>query len=366
MPSHTPYDWAPVGHMLLWGGVGVVGLWGWLWHRYRAQGPTVCLQRCTAWALFLTFDLVLLGAYTRLSDSGLGCPDWPGCYGRASPWGAQSLIAEAEKLMPSGPVTWHKAWVEMVHRYMATAVGAWLILLLWGCWLQRHRVQLSLRWPSVAVLWVVVQGAFGAWTVTQRLQPLWVAAHLLGAMVLLALLRVQMVRLHTPAAEPGWGAGTRAALWSVLCLLGVQMASGVWVSANYAVLACQEFPLCQGRWWPSMDFAAGFEGWRPLGLRSDGSAVPFAALTAIHMTHRLLALVFSGAVLWLAWHVYRQERAAAAARTLLLLLAWQWASGLSNVVLGWPLVAALAHTAGAAAWVVVLTGWLAKPQAAHG
>lgn len=361
----TPlYDYAPLARMMLFGVLLALPPLAWLWLRQRGASTAQRLAQLTGLTLFLTFDLVLFGAFTRLTDSGLGCPDWPGCYGNASPWGASTAIAAAQEAMPTGPVTFSKAWVEMVHRYLAMGVGVLIVVLAVVSWVERRRLYVSLAWPLATLVWVCVQGAFGAWTVTLKLFPAIVTLHLLGAMVLLALLRVQAVRYGqvmaggASAVQAMGPPGTRQALWLLLALVCVQVALGGWVSTNYAVLACREFPSCQGSWWPSMDFTAGFELWRKLGHRASGELIPFSALTAIHYTHRLMAYVVLLALLAMAWRFWRHDHRSVPARWLLALAVWQLASGLSNVVLEWPLPAALAHTGGAAALVVVLTGWL--------
>jgi len=335
----------------------------WFWRRARGDAPALRLQAFAWFVLFLSFDLVLLGAFTRLSDSGLGCPDWPGCYGHASPIGASGHIAAAEAAVPTGPVTATKAWIEMLHRYAATAIGA-LVAILAGLALRAARRsggRIGSGWALVTLLWICVQGAFGALSVAWRLYPAIVSLHLLGGLGLLALLAIQAERYAPrPLSLP---AGLRAGLVAVAALTVVQVALGAWVSSNYAVLACTDFPTCQGSWWPDMDFAEGFVVRRSLGAGSDGN-LPFAALTAIHLAHRLGALVVIAATVALAW---RLHAAGAALRpwalALLGLIAWQAASGLGNVLLGWPLAAALAHTAGAAALVVVLAVLLVRSAA---
>jgi heme a synthase len=209
-----------------------------------------------------------------------------------------------------------------------------------------------------------MQGAFGALTVTLKLYPLVVTLHLLGGVGLLALLAAQAQRLaHQPLHLPR---GLHAAVWAVLGLCVCQAALGGWVSANYAVLACRDFPTCQGQWWPEMDFAQGFAMWRELGMRSDAGFLPFTALVAIHWTHRLGALVVLLAAGALAALLWRQPDAQARrfAMGLAGLLVWQMASGLSNVVLGWPLVAALAHTGGAAVLLALLSALLVRVRSA--
>ena len=363
MESQALYDLAPATRLMLMGVVVALGPLAWVWLRNRQASTARRLRALTVLTLFLTFDLVVFGAFTRLTDSGLGCPDWPGCYGNASPLGASAEISAAQQAMPTGPVTHGKAWVEMVHRYLATGVGVLILTLAVASTVLRRRegaqvLPFSLWWPWVTLLWVCVQGAFGALTVTMKLFPAIVTLHLLGGLALLALLCVQAVRYGQAAgasAVTPLAAGSRALLWAGLALLTLQIALGGWVSTNYAVLACTEFPSCQGSYWPPMDFAQGFQIWRPLGLLADGNHITFAALTAIHYTHRLMAFVVIVVLGGLAWHLAAVPGLRAQARWIGLLLAWQFASGLSNVVLDWPLVAALAHTGGAAALLTVLT-----------
>ncbi len=363
MDAQPLYNLAPVARLMLLGVVIALGPLAWVWLRNRHAPPAHRLRVLTLVTLFLTFDLVLFGAFTRLTDSGLGCPDWPGCYGSVSPVGASASIAAAQAAMPSGPVTFSKAWIEMVHRYLATAVGVLILVLAMVSWVERRRLAVSFAWPLFTLLFVCLQGAFGALTVTMKLFPAIVTLHLLGGMVLLALLRAQSVGYAL--AEPGHAgpvalpARLRLALVLVSGLLWLQIALGGWVSTNYAVLACSDFPACQGSWWPAMDFRAGFTLWRELGQNRAGEALPFPALTAIHYTHRLMAYAVLAALAWLGWRLWHQPGMRAAARAMLLLAAWQFASGLTNVVLDWPLLAAVAHTGGAAALVVVFTGALA-------
>ena len=350
-----------------------------LWRTSRGRGrlgPALSVL-----TLFLTLDLILFGAFTRLSDSGLGCPDWPGCYGQSNPLAAHAQISAAQTAMPTGPVTVSKAWIEMLHRYLATAVGALITGLMLLAWFERKRVAEragvgsgekpgvgSGEKPAVGsgylqpwlattlFVWVCVQGAFGALTVTTRLFPAIVSLHLLGAYVLLALLTVQANRAvaggvpRTPLAQRHW-------LGWALALLVLQAASGAWVSSNYAVLACSEFPKCQGQWLPAMDFVRGFEIWHPLGESADGTVLSLPALTAIHVLHRSLALLTLTVLALLAWALRHHPALRTPVRLLAGLLVLQLLTGLSNVVQGWPLLAALAHTGGAAALVAVLV-WL--------
>jgi cytochrome c oxidase assembly protein subunit 15 len=212
-------------------------------------------------------------------------------------------------------------------------------------------------------VWVIVQGMFGKYTVTLKLYPAVVTAHLLGGLLLLALLAVQ----HQAFAQRSFAlaAGARRAAWAVLALLVVQIALGGWVSTNYAVLACTGFPQCNGQWWPTMDWATGFQILRELGHQRDGELLTVPALVAIHMAHRLGALVLVAAMTVLLVRLWRQPDATARRFALGLgaVMALQVASGLSNVVLGWPLTAALGHSAGAAALVLLMTLLLARSRA---
>jgi len=347
----APVDMAPALQLLaiatLLAGVVLV-LWWWRMQRTAALSRPIALAVLTA---FITADLIVFGAFTRLTDSGLGCPDWPGCYGQASPVAAASAIDVAQQAMPTGPVTVTKAWIEMIHRYLAMAVGALILALNAMLWWTRKALDRAPWWALAALVWVVVQGLFGKYTVTLRLYPAVVTAHLLGGMVLLALLVAQVQSLRRSRAS-------HAALASavVLALLGLQIALGGWVSSNYAVLACRGFPQCNGQWWPEADYAQGFTLLRELGRDGSEGYVDFKALVAIQMVHRGVALLVSLAVIALSIRLWRGAREdQRAAIWLLSLLAVQVASGLSNVLLDWPLLAALLHTAGAAALVAVLT-----------
>ena len=333
-------------------------------------------RRLLSITLFLTFDLIIFGAFVRLVDAGLGCPDWPGCYGHVTPHGAAEHIAAEVAVLPDGPVTVFKAWVEMLHRYIASGLGLLVIALLWLTvrWRRLHKMQNAelqtanageIRYadgsfaPSVVLAvftlaWIILQGLFGMWTVTLRLMPVVVTAHLLGAQILFMALMAQQNRVLpqpvvTPSAAPLAG-------WSrlLLVLLIAQLLLGGWVSSNYAALGCEDFPLCHGSLWPDMDLASGFELWRPLGTQADGEPLEYQALTGIHYMHRLMAYVvfaLAGVLAWRLWRLHGLERLA---RLLAGVLLAQFVTGLANVFLDWPLVAALAHTAGAAGLVAII------------
>jgi heme a synthase len=198
MQSQALYDLSPALRLMFMGLILALGPLAWVWLRNRQASLPQRLRALTLLTLFLCFDLVLFGAFTRLTDSGLGCPDWPGCYSSASPLGAKAQISAEQAAMPSGPVTHQKAWIEMVHRYGAMALGVLILVLATMSWTHRQqlrrRLLLSPWWPTLTLLWVCLQGAFGALTVTMKLFPAIVTLHLLGGMVLLALLQTQATR----------------------------------------------------------------------------------------------------------------------------------------------------------------------------
>ena len=393
MDTTELYNLSPALRLMIMGLIVAIGPLAWVWLKSRSAPPAQRLRTLTWVTLFLTFDLVIFGAFTRLTDSGLGCPDWPGCYGHASPIGATPQITAAQAAMPTGPVTFPKAWIEMIHRYLATGVGVLILTLAITSWLERRRIQhrdagptqgavapaggrelhevnergckISPWWPTFTLFWVCVQGAFGALTVTMKLFPAIVTLHLLGGMVLLALLKVQSVRyghaLGESSPEP-LKLSTRVWLFATFVLLWLQIALGGWVSTNYAVLACTDFPTCQNSLWPAMNFREAFTLWRELGAGRNGDNISFQALTAIHYVHRLAAYAVFVVLMVLAIRLHRAPEFRLQARWLAGLTLLQVATGLSNVVLGWPLLAAVGHTGGAGALVIVLTGMVFSSQ----
>lgn len=315
--------------------------------------------RKLAWTMvFFTFDLIVFGAFTRLTDSGLGCPDWPGCYGEANPFLAHHEISAAEAAMPTGPVTVFKAWIEMIHRYLAMAVGVMIIASLvaaWRLWRQTREARHHPALPALLLVWVCVQGAFGAWTVTLKLQPVIVTTHLLLGVSLLALLSWHAMR-QGPRSQPvAASTALRSAAALALAAAFVQVALGGWVSTNYAALACGGIPLCQGALLPELDFEHGFTLWRQLGMTAGGDYLPFTALVAIHWVHRGFALVVVALVGAVAWRVSRLPGCERLGRALLLLILLQFCSGLATVALDWPLTLAVLHNAGAALSIALLS-----------
>lgn len=311
-----------------------------------------------AWVTtFLTFDLIVFGGFTRLTDSGLGCPDWPGCYGEANPFLAHDDISAAQTALPTGPVTVFKAWIEMIHRYLAMAVGVLIIALCVGAYKNWRNDKINRYHPAlpiVLLVFVCIQGAFGAWTVTLKLQPLIVTIHLLLGMSLLALLSWHAMRQtshETIVSQSASKLKITAAI--TFALLGMQIALGGWVSTNYAALACGGFPLCQTQLMPEMNLEQGFTLWRHLGMTANGEFLPFSALIAINWVHRCFAIVVVIAIANLTYQIWKIRSLKKIKNGLIAVLALQIITGAVTVQFDWPLAAAVAHNAGAALLVLL-------------
>ncbi|MCK0510719.1 COX15/CtaA family protein [Aromatoleum buckelii] len=304
-------------------------------------------RRLVLAALALTTLVVVFGAYVRLSDAGLGCPDWPGCYGRLTPHHAATDILETHAADPHGPVSLPKAWKEMIHRYLAASLGLLIIAVAVLAWRRRDDSASSPRVAAALVGLVIFQGLLGKWTVTLLLKPAIVTAHLLGGLAtlgLLAWLALKAWRMPPVTVSRRLLGGARVAL----VLLVVQITLGGWTSTNYAALACSDFPACQGTFWPPADYADAFHVVRELGMTADGEILSFAALTAIHWSHRIGAALIALALSLLAWALFRGRATRAAGLALFAALALQTALGVANVLFSLPLPLAVAHNAGAA------------------
>ncbi len=299
-----------------------------------------------------TLVLIMLGAYVRLSDAGLGCPDWPGCYGKLTPSAAANEInqAIAKQGGEHGWVSMSKAWKEMAHRYMASLLGLAIIAIAWMA--IRHRRVLG-QSPLLAVVLVgvvIMQGLFGKWTVTLLLRPAIVTGHLLGGMLTFGLLVWLWQRQRTVPryvdAEPAVALQWPALI--ALLLLIVQIFLGGWTSTNYAALACADLPTCQQSWWPETNFADAFHLFRELGKTAEGAGLPIAALTAIHMSHRIGAIVLTLYLIWLVRRIMVLSELRGLGLALLGVLVLQIVLGLSNVYVSLPLPVAVFHNGGAA------------------
>jgi cytochrome c oxidase assembly protein subunit 15 len=322
------------------------------------------MRRLSVAGVLLCFGVVVLGAYVRLTAAGLGCPDWPGCYGHLTPIGAEHSPA-AQAHYARAPLVPGKAWREMTHRYAASTLGL-VIVVLAALAIRARRLRLvSVPYALVLLAIVVLQGLFGMLTVTWQLTPLIVTLHLLFGLTTLALLWWLTLSLPTSSwgaaslAGPGrslrGGAAQVASAWRLtlvgLIALILQIALGGWTSSNYAAIACPDFPTCQRSFWPHADFGNAFVLWRGLHVDYQGGVLGNAARVAIHLTHRIGALVTATALTIAALFVLRQRGPAAArsrAWAVLGALALQLLIGIAMVVRGFPLWLATAHTAGAA------------------
>jgi len=311
--------------------------------------------KLTLIALLFGVLVVGLGAYTRLADAGLGCPDWPGCYGFLTVPQSSEAVAQAEARFPDTPVETEKAWWEMIHRYFAGALG--LLIVATAVSAFRHR-QTGIPWklPLVLVAMVILQGAFGAWTVTLKLWPQVVTAHLLGGFTTLGLLWLLLLRLGFGGT---WGVASTLRHHAAVALMLVilQVALGGWTSTNYAALACSDFPGCQAAHaWPFESFAEdvgkGFNVLQEVGPNYLGGKLDNGARQAIHMVHRLGALLILLVVGSLAWRM--SKAGSDLAGWLSAILAVQLALGVLNIVWVLPLLNATLHNLGGAALLLVL------------
>ena len=319
---------------------------------------SVLFRRVVLAATCLAFVVVVVGAYVRLMDAGLGCPDWPGCYGELSPAHAEEDIAKAVAAQGGehGPVSIHKAWKEMFHRYIAATLGLLIMTIAVLAWSRRRVLSRSPVLPTVLVALVMLQGALGMWTVTLLLKPAIVTLHLLGGMATFTLLAWLSLREIGVRAAASPASAMRLKPWAAvgLAIVIAQIALGGWVSSNYAALACIDFPTCHGGWLPEMDFRHGFQLVRELGRTAAGGHLAYEALTAIHWTHRvgaLVTLIYVGA---LALVLYRTRGLARYGAALAAVLLAQIALGVANILAGLPLAVAVAHNAVAAILLVTL------------
>ena len=322
-------------------------------------------QRLLWIALLTAACVVTLGAYVRLSDAGLGCPDWPGCYGKlvGVPEHAHEIDA-AQEAFPHAPVEGPKAWKEMIHRYIAGGLGLMILALPFAAWRERR----ALTWPVALVFLVAFQAALGMWTVTMLLKPVIVTLHLLGGLATLSILfalwwsqRLDAKPSSTPLTiSPAY---YRIA-WLILILVLIQISLGGWTSTNYAAMACPDYPLCQGTMVPEMDWSHAFTFNRELGQTASGEGLPLASLVAIHWLHRWLAVAVVVAVGALGWGLLKSGQRGYG-MALIHVVVVQWLIGVSNVWLQWPLHLAVLHNTGAALVLVTVIATLVRLRKAR-
>lgn len=307
-------------------------------------------------SLFLTFVVIVLGAYTRLTDSGLGCPDWPGCYGHLVVPKSETAIAQAESAFPERPLESRKAWIEMIHRYFAASLGL-LIIAICVLAVKNRQQQTPFKLPFLILLLVIFQGALGMWTVTLNLLPVVVMGHLLGGFSILSLLFLLHLRLKAfriPGGDPRVRRYGKFALVGLVILVG-QIALGGWTSANYAALACTELPICEGKWYEKLNFPGAFSV--PEADNYEFGAHPYDERMTMHIVHRFGAVVTFIYLCWLGIRLYTSaisDRIKNQSVLMVTVLGAQIALGVSNVVFSLPIAVAVAHNAVAALLLLVL------------
>lgn len=316
------------------------------------------IKKLTLVALIWTLLLIMLGAYVRLNDAGLGCPDWPGCYGEIFLPNDEAAIAKAQSLYPDSPIEAHKASKEMWHRYAAGGLGLLIFVIIASSIKTGSRKKDSLLPLSLGGL-LLFQATLGMWTVTLLLKPVIVTAHLLGGMLTLALLGLLYLQQNKPPATNliAWSklrSMRGFALFAWACVF-LQIALGGWVSSNYAALACYDFPKCQQFWIPPMDFQDAFHLFRNLGASKTGGYLSMESLTAIHWLHRVGAVAVFIILISFASCLLRYRVARVWAGYMLALLVLQISLGIANVLLSLPLWVAVLHNGGAAILLLILT-----------
>lgn len=312
-------------------------------------------KRLTLVGAILALCVVVLGAYVRLSDAGLGCPDWPGCYGTLTVPQSESAIMQAQTVYPHSTVETAKAWKEMIHRYLAGCLGLLVLALCILAWRYREQVLTSPWLTTFLVGLIALQAMLGMWTVTLLLKPAVVSAHLLGGMSTLAIL-VWIAHRHWGQYSRQWviSRTDRVIIRVGLIILFGQIFLGGWTSTNYAALACTDFPTCHGQWMPAMEFKNAFHLIRELGQNADGTNLNLMSLTAIQWTHRVGALITLIYLGFLALNSLKYAQLKRLSVILILVLLSQIGLGIANLVLHLPLVLAVAHNLGAALLVVIL------------
>lgn len=312
-------------------------------------GSFTFFRRIALLSTILALFVVVLGAYVRLSDAGLGCPDWPGCYGTLTVPESQSAIAHAQQAYPNKPVETHKAWKEMAHRYVAGSLGLLVVSLSVLGWRAKRHISVSPLLPTALLFVIGLQAMLGMWTVTLLLKPVIVSSHLMGGMTTLAILTwIAHRHFGSPSKRIVESSFVRLWIRGALVVIFFQIFLGGWTSSNYAALACTDFPTCHGEWIPSMDFGTAFHWVRELGQTAAGKPLELSAFTAIQWTHRVGALITFIYLSALGFMLIKNERLKSFGVLLFTILFVQISLGIGNLVLHLPLALAVGHNMGAA------------------
>jgi len=318
------------------------------------------LNTLAALATAMALVVVVLGAYVRLSDAGLGCPDWPGCYGHIGVPEHVDDVHAANSAFPERPVEAAKAWKEMVHRYVASLLGLVVLLMAAFAWRDRKKGA-PVKHTMLLLVLVIFQGMLGMWTVTLLVKPAIVTAHLFGGLATLALLWLMWLRTKRLQPESGGPAMLRLGMWIGLLVLIGQIFLGGWTSTNYAAMACPDLPTCHGEWIPETDFSDAFTLWRGLGVDYEGGVLSATSRITVHFSHRVWALVTVAVLLLLSIYALCTKVPASVrrwAKVLSVLILAQFALGVSNVLFTLPLAVATAHNGGAALCLLTVVALL--------
>lgn len=313
-------------------------------------------------ATIIAFCVIVLGAWVRLSHAGLGCPDWPGCYGQLTWPDAAQEIETANQAFPERPFESGKAWREMVHRYLAGSLMLLVFAIGWKTWRDPHSAKGIKYLASILVLLIIFQALLGMWTVTLKLKPLIVMAHLVGGLSSFSLLLWMVFSTRRRLTDkPSMNIRRmRGPIITAMLVLAMQIALGGWTSANYAALACPDVPMCTGQWLPETNFKEGFVLWREIGVDYEGGVLDQPSRVAIHLTHRIGAIITLAILLVLAVRLFKIPKLRRGGQLLMFLALGQFTLGVLNVALYLPLFNAVAHNAGAALLLACLLGLLEK------
>lgn len=316
----------------------------------------ILFNRLLLFATFLTFCVVVFGAYVRLTDAGLGCPDWPGCFGTLTVPESEIAIKEAQTAYPGSIVEVDKAWIEMIHRYLAGILGLLVLLITIIAYKIRDEIKVKFILPLSILVLITFQAALGMWTVTELLKPIIVTAHLIGGMTILGLL-TYITHRHNGAISNSIviNPGIKPYIRFSLVLLFFQIILGGWTSTNYAALACTDFPTCHGSFFPDMDFKNGFNIFRELGMTTSGEGLSIQALQAIQWVHRVGAIILAGYFIFVAYLLRLYPFVSFYRNMLLLVLFLQIIVGIANLVFYLPLFLATLHNLLAALLVIITT-----------
>ena len=317
-------------------------------------------KKLTMAAIVLVVGVIGLGAFTRLADAGLGCPDWPGCYGFVGIPLKAETIEKANQAFPDQPYELAKAWPEMVHRYFAGALGLVVFALFIIAMKRRQYSDACVKLSTGLLILITFQAALGAWTVTEKLHPVVVMGHLLGGFATFSLLAVLTLRLHQPNINIAPEVIRSKRLISIgIIAVVIQIALGGWTSANYAALACTDLPICFAGWYEHTDFAEGFTLWGHNAETYQYGVLSNEAKIAVHAAHRIGAIVVTAILLSILFILFRKSRTKTVKTfsiALLVLLVLQITLGVVNVTMNLPLLNAVAHNLVAAFLLVTLVG----------